>query len=198
VSYTVADFNNDSKSDMIITNAGGSYWYYSTGRGSWNQAYTRSDLVIGGVSYVTGDFDGDAKSDFVVSNSSGSYWYYSTGTGTWNTAYTRTDLPVGKVHFTAADFDGHGIGNAKTDLIIQTWDGSYWYYSTGLGTWNQAYVRTDLPIGKALYQTGNFDGDSPQDKRDMIITTSGGSYWYYSTGIGTWNNTAYTRTDLPL
>jgi len=189
--FTPGDFNGDGYTDVIITTAGGSYWYYSTGVGTWNVAYTRTDLPLNAVEYVTGDFNGDTKTDVIITTASGSYWYYSTGTGTWNNAYTRTDLPRGYVEYVPGDYNGDG----KTDVIITTAGGSYWYYSTGTGTWNSsAYTRTDLPLGNVAYVPGDYDGDG---KTDVIITTASGSYWYYSTGTGTWNN-AYTRTDLPL
>jgi hypothetical protein len=88
----VGDFNGDGKSDVIISNASGTYWYYSTGTGTWNNAYSRTDLPWHDHLFTPADFDGDGKSDMIIWNSSGSYWYYSTGTGTWNNAYTRTDL----------------------------------------------------------------------------------------------------------
>jgi hypothetical protein len=192
--YTVGDFNGDGRSDFIITTDSGSAWYYSTGLGTWNNAYNRPDLPLGTVEYTTGDFNHDGKTDLIITNVSGSYWYFSTGTGTWNQAYVRNDLPLGKVKYTPGDFDGDGF----TDVIISTAGGSYWYFSKGNGTWNNtAYNRTDLPLGKVGFTVGNFDGDSGH-KDDVIISTAGGSYWYFSTGIGTWNNTAYNRTDLPL
>lgn len=182
--------NGDGKTDVIVTTASGSYWYYSTGTGTWNPAYTRTDLPLGSVSFVPGDFNGDLKADVIITAASGSSWYYSTGTGTWNPAYSRSDLPLGSTSYAVKDFNG----DSKADVIITTATGSYWYYSTGTGTWNPAYTRTDLPLGTALYTPGDFSGDG---KGDVIITTASGSYWYYSTGTGTWNP-AYTRTDLPL
>ena len=191
--YTVGDYNGDGKKDVIITNASGSYWYYSTGTGTWNPAYTRTDLPLGSVKYTPGDFNGDGKTDVIITTTSGSYWYYSTGTGTWNTsAYTRTDLLLDQVDYVVADFNADG----REDTIIQNSSGSYWYYSTStLGSFNNAYTRTDLPAGKARYVPGDFNGDG---KKDVIISTTSGSYWYYSTGTGTWNSAAYNRTDLPL
>jgi hypothetical protein len=51
VLYTIGDFNRDLKRDVIITVAGGSYWYYSNGLNAnglaqWNNAYTRTDLPL--------------------------------------------------------------------------------------------------------------------------------------------------------
>jgi hypothetical protein len=199
VAYKTADFDGDNKSDVIITTPDGSYWYRSTGRGTWDTVYSRYDLHLGSVDYVTADFNGDGKADMIVTTADGSYWYYSTGVGTWNTAYTRTDLTRGKVSYVPADFDTVDLfpfTYQKSGLIITTADGSYWYQSTGTGTWNVVYTRNDLPLGTVSYSTGNFDGDAG-GKSDVIISTSDGSYWYYSNGNGTWNY-AYTRPDLPL
>jgi hypothetical protein len=193
VQFTPGDFNGDGKTDVIITVAGGSFWYYSTGLGTWTISYTRTDLPLNSVSFTPGDFNGDGKTDVIITVAGGSFWYYSTGTGTWNSsAYNRTDLPRGTVEFTPGDFNGDG----KTDVIITVAGGSFWYYSTGTGTWNSsAYNRTDLPIGNVAYSVSDFNGDG---KSDVIITVPGGSFWYYSTGLGTWNSTVYNRTDLPL
>jgi hypothetical protein len=43
--YTPGDFSGDQKSDLIITNASGSYWYFSNGDGTFTQSYTRPDLI---------------------------------------------------------------------------------------------------------------------------------------------------------
>jgi hypothetical protein len=67
------DFNGDEKKDMIIGTESGSYWYYSTGTGTWNNAYTRTELPWHDTGFTPGDFNGDGKSDVIISNISGSY-----------------------------------------------------------------------------------------------------------------------------
>ena len=186
--YTPGDFNGDGKTDLIITNGSGSYWYFSNGDGTWNQAYTRTDLPTAAASYVTGDFNGDGKTDMVITTAGGSYWYFSNGDGTWNVPYTRTDLPIGVATYTPGDFNGDG----KTDLIITTGDGSYWYFSNGDGTWNVPYTRTDLVLNQVRYVPGDFNGDG---KTDLVILNWSGSYWYFSNGDGSWTF-PYTRTEL--
>ncbi|HWO26109.1 MAG TPA: VCBS repeat-containing protein [Kofleriaceae bacterium] len=199
VSFTPGDFNGDGKTDVIITTSSGSYWYFSNGNGTWTIPYVRSDLPLHYVSFTPGDFNGDGKTDVVITKTSGSTWYFSKGDGTWTTPYTRADLPLGydpswgpfsTVSFTPGDFNGDG----KTDLVIATASGSYWYFSNGAGGFLETYVLDDLPFGDVAYTPGDFNGDG---KTDLVITRASGSYWYYSNGDGTWGK-PYVRTDLPL
>ncbi|HXI59800.1 MAG TPA: VCBS repeat-containing protein [Polyangia bacterium] len=187
--YVPGDFNHDGRTDLVITTASGSYWYFSNGDGSWSVPYSRGDLPLGAVSYVPGDFNGDGYTDLVITTASGSYLYLSNGDGTWRTPYSRGDLPLGAVSYVPGDFDGDGY----TDLIITTASGSYWYFSNGDGTWTSAYTRSDLSANvHPMFTTGDFDGDG---RTDVIISTSNGSTWLFSTGRGTWK-TAYSRPDL--
>jgi hypothetical protein len=94
VMYTPGDFNGDGKTDLVITTANGSFWYFSNGNGTWSVPYTRSDLPLGAVSFTPGDFNGDGKTDLVITTVNGSFWYFSNGNGTWTVPYTRSDLPL--------------------------------------------------------------------------------------------------------
>jgi hypothetical protein len=194
VEYVVGDFNGDNRADFILTDSAGSHWYYSTGFGTWGPVYDEPTLTIGNVLFTPGDFDGDHKTDLIVTQVSGSSWYYSTGSGSvssWNLKKTDTTLTRNQVTFTVGDFNG----DHKDDFICNTLNGSTWYFSTGVGTFDTtSYVRNDLKRGQARFATGDFNGDG---KTDFISTTSSGSDWYYSTGTGTWNK-AYTRPDLPI
>jgi Trypsin/FG-GAP repeat len=193
VEYTPGDFDGDGFSDVIITTPSGSYWYYGTGRGTWDVAYTRSDLPLGQVAFTAGNFDGQTGTDLIITTNGGSYWYYSDGRGVWDDdTYSRGDLLLGGVEFTVGDFDGWG----KDDVIITTPTGSYWYYSNTRGSFDStSYQRTDLPLGTVEYTVGNFDDDPATD---MLISTVSASYWYYSTGRGTWHTSTPARTDLKI
>jgi hypothetical protein len=202
VMYTVGDFDGDGKSDVIVTDASGSEWWFSNGDGTWAKPYAkRTDLTLGSVAFTIGDFDGDGRSDMIVSTITGSKWYFSqwtnsggTRSGSWDQSYTRSDLPIGVATYTIGDFNGDG----KSDMIIVTPSGSYWYFSTssnGVGSWNaNVYVRTDLPLQSVAYTAADMDGDG---KTDLIITDASGSYWYFSNGDGTWK-TPYSNTGLWL
>jgi hypothetical protein len=196
VAYVSGDFNGDGKTDLIITTPNGSWWYYSNGDGTWNNAYTRTDLTLGNVAYSPGDFDGDGKTDLIIGTASGSWWYYSTGTGTWDIEGVNTTptFQMGRRKITVGDFDGDGKDDFIVTATVDTPSpGSFWYYSTGRNSWYQAYARSDLPWGVADFVVGDFNGDG---RKDVVISTPNGSWWYYSTSTrGVFNN-AYTRDDL--
>ena len=190
LAYTPGDFDEDGRTDLTITTAGGSFWYFSNGDGSWREPYVRTDLPSGEAEYTPGDFDGDGKSDLVITTGGGSFWYVSVGNGSWAEPYTnRSDLPLGAVNYVPGDFNRDG----KTDLIFTTASGSSWYFSNGPDSWFIPYSRTDLPLGAVEYVPGDFDGDR---RTDLVVTTAGGSFWYFSNGDGTWRE-PYTRSDLP-
>ncbi|HYH02340.1 MAG TPA: FG-GAP-like repeat-containing protein, partial [Bacillota bacterium] len=202
VQYTPGDFNGDGKTDLIVTNASGSVWTLSGGVGTtyqFSQPYARYEMTLGNVQYTPGDFNGDGKTDVIVTLSSGSYWYLSTGMDNAfkpYQAYVRTDFTLGNVQFTPGDFNGDG----KTDILVTTGSGTYWYYSTGSGNAYQiyqAYYRPELTYGKVQFTPGDYNGDG---KTDIIYTTSAGSYWHISLGTGN-SYLAYQsgyRSDLKL
>jgi hypothetical protein len=181
VIYTPGDFDGDGLTDLIVTTAIGSYWYFSNGDGNWNTSiYNRSDLTLGTVAFTPGDFDGDGKTDLIITTANGSFWYYSnwtksgtTRSGGWNTQYYRTDLPTGVATYTPGDFDGDG----KTDVIITTPNGSWWYFSTGRGTFNNGWTDPSLQLNAVAFTPADIDGDG---KTDLIITTPSGSIFYFS------------------
>jgi hypothetical protein len=188
IMYTTGDFNDDGKTDFLITKKDGSYWYYSTPTGDWELKYSRPELVIGRVKYVPGDFDGDHKTDLIITTWDGSYWYRSTGSG-WEQTHSN-DLKAHNVDYATGDFNNDG----KTDVIEKSETGTNWYFSTGTGIGDLKFSRPDLQPFNSRYITGDFNGDN---KTDMIVQTPTGSYWYFSKGDGHWD-VPYSRTDLPL
>jgi len=195
--FTPGDFNGDGKTDLIITTTSASYWYFSNGNGSWTVPYIRPDLALQTdlfgpysiVMFTPGDFNGDGKTDVIITTASGSSWFFSKGDGTWSIPYVRADLyyhdsrPNGhNVEFTPGDFNGDG----KSDLVITTPGGSYWYFSNGNGTWTYPYTRADLVLGSVDYDAGDFNGDG---KSDLLVEVLDDqlAYWYLSNGNGSWS-----------
>jgi RHS repeat-associated protein len=187
VQFTTGDFNGDGKTDIIATTASGSYWYHSSGTGNSYQIYyanLRADLHLGEVQFTPGDFNGDGKTDLIYTTSAGSYWYISDGNDQPYHAYSpyyRVDLTYGKVQYIPGDFNGDG----KTDLVVSTSQGSYWYISTGNGgPYTYPYSRSDLRLGEIKINPGDFNGDG---KTDLLVSNSSGSVWY----ISKWENNSY-------
>jgi FG-GAP-like repeat len=145
--YVTGDFNGDGRTDVIITIASGSYWYFSQPTpGVFTAPYIRSDLPRGAVSYATADFDGNGKADVLITTNSGSYWYYSgyTGdSGAFSCPYQRTDMPLNTVRYTPGDFSG----DKRSDVIITNKSGSYWYIAQPTaGAFSAPYTRPDLVL----------------------------------------------------
>jgi len=195
--FTTGNFDRETsavRTDVAVTTDAGTSWYYN-GAFSASPAFTRSDLN-GSSSLTPGDFDGDGKTDLVVATPTGTQWLYANSTKTWNALgadQTRADLTVDSTEYVAGDFDG----DHRSDLVITTSSGSYWYYATSVrGQWNEAYVRPDLALGTVKYIAADLDGNL---KDDLLIVMPSGTYWYYSMGVGLWDDTSVgVRPDLTL
>ncbi len=104
--FVTGDFNGDGKQDQIIINSSGSYWYFSTGRGTWTEKHRRTDLPLDQVKYAVGDFNGDGKDDMIVSTRTSASWHQSNGDGSWAVVRTEVDSSIEAANFIPGDFDG--------------------------------------------------------------------------------------------
>jgi hypothetical protein len=122
----------------------------------------------------------------VITTPSGSYWYLSNGAAQWlPDVIVMPDLKLGQVAFTAGDFNGDGA----TDLVITTPAGSTWYlfsaFTTLIGgdplhyTTSIFPARPDLRLYGVRYTPADLNGDG---MTDLVITTTGGSWWYILDG----------------
>jgi hypothetical protein len=109
LTFTTGDFDADGKTDMVITNPGGSSWMYSNGDGTWDNRYNRTDLsssFSGLTSYTPGDFNHDGRTDLIISVPSGSYWYIAQPNRAWGIPFSN-GCPSGSTQFVAGRFFGN-------------------------------------------------------------------------------------------
>ena len=197
VHFTVGRFNFDLKADYIVTEPAGSHFYTSTSTGTVIESYTRTDWPLWGTIFYPGDFDGDGITDLIVQTpwwaaDGGAAAFYYFKNNSWVEVMRHSDWAAGLARFTLGNWDGDN----KTDFVVQTPQGSYWYYGEATpGIFTQSYTRTDLPRQMAEYTPGDLDGDG---RTDLIILTPSGTYFYYAnTTRGSWTEGA-RRLDLTL
>lgn len=109
-----ADFNNDGRLDLVVSNEDATQIYLNTGTGFAPDVYM--DNYPDGVRGVaTGDFDGDGKADFATSGRSLSV-FRNLGNGS---AFAKTSFPAGENQsgIKVADMDGDG----KQDITISNY-----------------------------------------------------------------------------
>jgi hypothetical protein len=195
VHFTVGKFNAGARADYIVTEPGGSHFYTSNFNGTFSETYTRTDWPLWGAYFYPGDFDGDGITDLIVQTpwwaaDGGAAYFYYYKNGGWFEAMRRSDWPSGIARFTIGNWDG----DSETDFVVQTPQGSYWYYGENTpGIFTQSYTRTDLPRQMAEYIPGDLDGDT---RTDLIILTPSGTYFYYANSArGSWTEGA-RRLDL--
>lgn len=142
----------------------------------------------------------DADGTFLFKNSWGTGWKDG-GYGRVSYAYFQRlaygDLAGLRPKFVGAprtrgDFNGDG----KNDLMVTTSLGSFLYLGKSDGSFiENAYVRTDLPLGEVDYTPGDYNGDG---RTDLLITTRSGSYVYLGKSTPGFIPDVYTRRDLTL
>ncbi|MEV0385533.1 VCBS repeat domain-containing M23 family metallopeptidase [Nonomuraea sp. NPDC050643] len=176
---TVADIDNDRKTDLIGRAAdGGLYAYLNKGPADFSGARVTIGSGWDGITrVVVGDFNDDDKTDLLGQTTDGTlYAYLNTGTPGAPDISTRVLVGTGWdgiARVLVADVDNDG----KTDLIGQTADGNlYAYLNTGAPNFaNRVQIGNGWnQVG--LVSTADIDDDG---KTDLLARHSDGTLSAY-------------------
>jgi VCBS repeat protein/IPT/TIG domain-containing protein/exosortase sorting signal-containing protein len=154
----VADFNNDGKSDLVISAYGTLRIMLGNGDGT---LAAPTDVGSGG-GLVMADFNGDGKPDLAVVSNKVSI-LLSNGNGTFTSAgnYSAGDTPS---DVATGDFNGDG----KTDLVVSNYPSNIVSILLGNGdgtfTGPVNYPAGNWPLSVAV---ADFNGDG---KTDIVVT----------------------------
>jgi hypothetical protein len=157
-----ADFNNDGKLDLALTNNAGNSVTVVRGDGAGNFAQVGSYATgAGPVAVIAGDFNGDGKLDLATVNGGDNTVSVLLGNGD-GTFGAHVDYPVGNLPraITLGDYNGDG----KTDLVIANYNDNTVSVLLGKGD-GTFQPRKDFPVGNTPQAviSGDFNGDGKTD-----------------------------------
>ncbi len=171
-SIVTADFNNDTKPDLITTNSQKTISLLTgNGDGTFSTQILTNDLGSDSISMVTTDFNNDGRPDLAAANygtfqSGNIVILLGNGNGTFTSAPNINTINPALIF--ASDFNGDGKpdlavinGNAANSVSIFTGDGTGGFLS--LGTY---------PVGTG--PDGIFASDINNDgKKDLVVSNYG-------------------------
>jgi hypothetical protein len=170
VGLAKGDFNEDGKTDIILTNAGSSTLSLFLGNGDGTVGNAIS-IAVGAnpISVVAADFDGDGHLDLAVSLGTSQSFQVLFGIGN-GTFQAPVSVPIpGTVHFTSGQIvQGDFNGDRKPDLAIATDLGVAVFLNNGTGGFREAsVVEPAASIANLVVADVNGDG-----KPDLVGTES--------------------------
>lgn len=187
-SRTVADFDGDGKSDLVVRNT---ETFVNFVKSIETQTIQRISFGKNPQDIpVEGDFDGDGLSDIAVRRVSNSTWYIkrSSDSEIERVVFGRNeeDIPV------PADYDGDG----KTDIAVRRPSNQFWYIlqsSDGeIVRHNFGLQSDDIPV------PADYDGDG---KADIAVRRPSNQFWYIlqsSDGEIVRHNFGLQSDDIPV
>ena len=206
--YSVSDFDNDRRSDIIlleVSGANGNYdcliSKYHAGGDSLMAYHFTLPLASNPKKLITGDFNSDGMSDILVICQNGYRIFWNRGGGLSSNTFSSSDSTTG-TNLTDnnmvrdGDFNGDGI----PDILTNNTNSSDWYFYLGNGdgtftkklacqkdVYDQTISNDDDKFTCIVY---DMDGDGKSDvymSKAMYYSLGGlqqvRSYWMLSDGV---------------
>jgi len=163
LNLAIADFNKDTKQDLVVTNNGGNVVSVLLGNGNGTFQTTRTFQVPQALSISVADFNTDGNADLVVTNNDLSDIALLLGDGTGNFTAAKK-VPSGRTPSAvlAGDFNHDG----KTDYITSNLDPDTVSVVLGKGNGTFLDIAPSIPTkGKTSTQiiAADFNNDSIPD-----------------------------------
>ncbi|MFO1019786.1 MAG: FG-GAP-like repeat-containing protein [Planctomycetales bacterium] len=207
---TLGDLNGDGRLDLIAGNFDGSFSYYQNIGSATTPAFTRltgaaNPLNGQNVGYLSapalGDLNGDGRLDLLAQNFDGKFTYYL-NVGPYRPTMARqfgsaNPLNTADVGFNTKPTIGDLTGDGLPDLIVGSYDGTFFYYKNTGTVGNPAYTLqtgASNPLNGQSFgprsspALGDLNGDG---LLDLIVGIAGGTVRYFQ-NTGTATNPAFT------
>lgn len=187
-----ADFNRDSKADLVLIDSSGVGVLLGNGDGTFRPV-TYLATASGPLSLAVADFDGDSALDFAVVTPISLSVLLSNGDGTFQ---AHVDYPAGGPNVAVANINSDG----RLDLITERPQGLGAVLTTvllgnGDGTFQNGIVTNGLPVGSQLVLADfNLDG-KPDVALGFVTFHAKGTLIMAGNGDGSFQQSSAT---LPL
>lgn len=191
--YSVGDFNNDGKGDVVLVETKGSNNYYSgiiEGYKSSTTLYSdtlKLSLPSKPEKLFVNDYNNDGLKDLLIFYSGGYTVFWNQGNGLTNTTFSTNNKTVGtNIENTKQICQGDFNGDGLVDFLFSNTDDSLYYiaYNNGNGIFTKRYACTlnvfdqtldkisdhseyDFDDDKFQISVCDFDNDG---KSDVIIS----------------------------
>ena len=192
--YSISDFDNDKRSDMIlleVSGLNGNYdcliSQYHAGGDSLMAYHFTLPLTSNPKKLITGDFNVDGMSDILVICENGYRIFWNRGGGISNNTFSSSDCTSGtnlsdNIMLRDGDFNGDGI----LDLLTNATGSCDWYFYLGKG---DGTFTKKLACQKDIYDQATTNDDNKFTCIVYDIDGDGKSDVYMSKGMyGYWGN----------
>ncbi len=165
----IADFNNDSKPDLVVGYLNASIVTILPGNGGGGFESPASFPVPSGAQNVaTHDFNGDGKADLAVATITGVSVLLGNGSGGFG---PTTTMPTSSTAYAVVVGDFNRDGKADLVATLGNSNSALVYLGDGLGAFgpSKSFTTGQLPVSAAL---ADFNGDRDPDLATGNITNS--------------------------
>jgi FG-GAP-like repeat len=186
-----ADFNRDSKADLVLIDSSGVGVLLGNGDGTFRPV-TYLATVSGPLSLVVADFNADDELDLVVVSQSSLSVLLGNGDGTFQ---AHVDYPAGGPNVAVADINSDG----RLDLITERPQGRAGLTTVLLGNGDGTFQNAIVTNGIAFVQqlvVSDFNLDGKPDVALGFVGPNAGTLIMAGNGDGSFQQSSATR--LPL